>query len=101
MEKYRVVISPKAKQQMGQHVRFLANVSREAAQELKERFIAEIRSLETMPGRYPFLENEYIPAHKYHKLYVKNSFLVLYQIKDNAVFIEYVVDCREDYGWLL
>ena len=101
MGKYRVIISSKARQQIGQHVRFLANVNRNSAAELKTRFVNEIKSLETMPGRYPFFENDYIPAHKYHKLYVNNFFLVLYQIKDDKVYVDYVVDCREDYNWLL
>ena len=101
MGKHRVVISAKAKLQIGQYVRFLANVNRNAASDLKARFVSEIKSLENMPGRYPFFEEEYIPAHKYHKLYVSNWFLVLYQVKDSVVYVDYVLDCREDYRWLI
>jgi hypothetical protein len=25
----------------------------------------------------------------------------LYQVKDQAVYVDYIVDCRQDYGWLL
>lgn len=99
--KYTVIISDRAKQMLGQHIRFLAQVNKEAAAELKKRFLTEFRSLESCPQRYPFFSADFIPPNKYHKLYIKNWFLVLYQIKDNTVYIDWIVDCRQDYSWLL
>ena len=99
--KYTVIISDRAKQMLGQHIRFLSRVNKTAAQELKRRFLEEFRSLETLPQRYPFLDAEFIPANRYHKLYVKNWFLVLYQIKDDTVYVDWILDCRQDYQWLL
>jgi len=99
--KYKVVISDKAKEMLGVHIRFLAQVNRKAASDLKNRLIREIRSLEEMPQRFPFFNEAYIPANKYHKLYVKEYYLVLYQIKDNTVYVDWIVDCRQDYQWLL
>ena len=99
--KYTVVISDRAKQMLGQHIRFLAQANRSAAAELKKRFLQEFRSLESFPQRCPFFHAEFIPPNQYHKLYVKNWFLVLYQIKDKTVYIDWIVDCRQDYQWLL
>ena len=99
--KYKVVISDKAKEMLGVHIRFLAQVNRKAASDLKNRLIREIRSLEEMPQRFPFFNEAYIPANKYHKLYVKEYYLVLYQIKDSTVYVDWIVDCRQDYQWLL
>ncbi len=98
---YRVIVSDRAYQMLGSHISFLARVNRSAAQKLRMRFVREIRSLEEMPQRYPFFQADYIPANKYHKMYVENNFLVLYQIKDDTVYVDYIVDCRQDYGWLL
>ena len=98
---YTVILSDRAKQLLGQHIRFLAQVNKAAAAELKRRFLEEFRSLESLPQRYPFLEAEFIPPNKYHKLYVKNWFLVLYQIRDDTVYIDWIIDCRQDYRWLL
>jgi hypothetical protein len=28
-------------------------------------------------------------------------YLLIYQIKGDTVYVDYVVDCRQDYGWLL
>lgn len=99
--KYNVIISDRAKEMLGLHIRFLAQVNRAAAVKLKNRLIEEIRSLQGMPQRYPFFNEAYIPANKYHKLYVENWYLVLYQIRDDTVYVDWIVDCRQDYSWLL
>lgn len=99
--KYQVIISDRAKEMLGMHLRFLAQVNKSAAAKLKRRLVEDIRSLSEMPQRYPFFNEPYIPANKYHKLYVENWYLILYQIKDSAVFVDWIVDCRQDYRWLL
>ena len=99
--KYKVVISDKAKEMLGVHIRFFSQVNRKSASDLKTRLIREIRSLEEMPQRFPFFNEAYIPPNKYHKLYVKEYYLVLYQIKDSTVYVDWIIDCRQDYQWLL
>jgi plasmid stabilization system protein ParE len=99
--KYHIIISERAKEMLGMHIRFLAQVNKAAASKLKNRLVAEIRSLQTMPQRFPFFNEDYIPANKYHKLYVENWYLVLYQIKDDTVYVDWILDCRQDYSWLL
>ena len=32
---------------------------------------------------------------------VTKRYLLIYQIKDNTVYVDYVPDCRQDYKWLL
>ena len=54
-----------------------------------------------MPERYPFLEAEFIPSNKYHKMFVEKWYLVLYQIQDEIVYVDFIVDCRQDYRWLM
>ena len=99
--KYKVIISDRAKEMLGMHIRFLAQINKTAATKLKSRLVEEMRSLQDIPQRYPFFNENYIPANKYHKLYVENRYLVLYQIKDDTVYVDWIVDCRQDYQWLL
>ena len=87
--KYKVIVSDKAKQMLGMHIRFIAQVNKEAAIKKKKELIEAIRSLEYMPHKFPFFEEPYIPSNKYHKMYVKKWYLVLYQIKDNIVYVDY------------
>ena len=99
--KYKVIISDRAKEMLGMHIRFLAQVNKTAATKLKSRLVEELRSLQDMPQRYPFFQENYTPTNKYHKLYVENWYLVLYQIRDDTVHVDWIIDCRQDYQWLL
>jgi hypothetical protein len=83
------------------HIRFLARVDEVAARKTKSRILKVIRSLEIMPGKYSFFEEEYIPSNKYHKVFVEKWYLILYQIRDQTVFVDYIIDCRQEYGWLI
>ena len=101
MEAYNIIISNEAQRQLGNCVLFIAKENPEAAQRLRERLVSSIRSLEQIPARYPFFNESYLPANKYHKMFVENWYLILYQIRDKNVYVEYVIDCRQDYRWLI
>lgn len=98
---HTVIISDRASAMLEAHIRFLAEISPPAAENVKTALIGAMRSLSVMPGRYPFFDEAHIPANKYRRMFVKNWYLVLYQIQDDHVFVEYIVDCRQDCGWLI
>lgn len=100
-DRYSVIISDRAKSMLGVQLKFIARVNKDVALKTKEDLIDAIRSLQQMPQRFPFFEAPYIPPNKYHKLFVPKWYLVLYQIRDDTVYVDYIVDCRKDYGWLL
>lgn len=100
-KKYKVIVSDKAKRMLGVHIRFMAQVSKDAAIAKKKELIAAMRSLDHMPQRFPFLEEAYIPPNKYHKIFVEKWYLILYQIQDDTVYVDYILDCRKDYCWLI
>lgn len=99
--RYQVIVSDRAKRMLGTHIRFLAQVSKKAASAKKKELIAAMASLSSMPKRFPFFDEPYIPPNKYHKMFVGDWYLVLYQIRDTEVHVDYILDCREDYSWLL
>ena len=98
---YKVIVSERARQMLAGHVRFLAQKSPTAARKIKNDLMNAIRSLYQMPERFPFWEAEFIPPNKYHKMFVEKCYLILYQIKDQLVYVDFIVDCRQDYGWLI
>ena len=98
---YKVIVADRARQMLVGHVRFLAQKSPAAARKAKNDLMNAIRSLSIMPERFPFLTAEFIPPNKYHKMFVEKWYLILYQIKDQTVYVDYIVDCRQDYEWLL
>lgn len=46
-------------------------------------------------------QKQIIIPNKYHKMFIEKWYPILYQIQDNTVFAEYIVDCRKDYSWLI
>ncbi len=100
-KKYQVIVSDRSAAMLINHVRFLANVSVSAAQELRNDIISAAKELEKLPQRHPWFYYEGLPANKYRKKLVAKRYLLIYQIIDKNVYIDYVLDCRQDYKWLL
>ena len=100
-KRYNVVVSDEATQMLISHARFLAQASEHAAMRLIETFKAKTKSLEQFPERNPWLIDPFIPSGKYRKLLLEKRYLLVYQIKKNTVYVDAVVDTRQDYRWLL
>lgn len=100
MRRYKVVVSNRARKMLKDRVYFLARVNVAAAKELRDKILLEIRSLEKMPERFPYLDKDDRRS-GYRKLVVPNWYLVLYKVQDDTVQIEYVLDGRQDYEWLI
>lgn len=98
---YSVEVSEKATQMLVSHAAFLAKVSQNAADRLIEAFEEAANSLELMPNRCPWLNDENIPKHLYRYLTFEKRYFLVYQIIDDTVYIDYVLDCRQDYSWLI
>ena len=98
---YDVKITDTAWKQMMEHSRFLANVSIDAADRLVDSFLESTDTLEQMPERCPWLIHEAIPFQKYRKILFGDYHMALFQIRGSSVYVSAVIDCRQDYGWLL
>ena len=99
--KYRVIVSERATQMLVSHVAFLAQVSPEAAERLTTEFEKAANSIELMPQRCPWLTGEYIPRNAYRFILFEKRYMIIFQIVDDIVYADYVVDCRQDYSWLI
>ncbi len=100
-KRYQVIISERAGEMLIQHVRFLAQVSTLAAEEFRIELIEAAQSLQEFPERGSWLGNPLLPPNKYRKLLVSKRYLLIYQVKGDSVYIDYILDCRQDYGWLV
>jgi plasmid stabilization system protein ParE len=98
---YKVIVSDSTRQMLAGHTRFMAQTSPSAARKVKNALMDAIRSLNQLPERFPFFAAEYIPPNKYHKMFVEKWYLILYQIKDQTVYVDFIIDCRQDYEWLI
>ncbi len=100
-KRYKVIVSDRAKRMLGTHIRFMAQVNKQAAAAKKEEIMTAMRSLSQMPQRFPFFGELYITPNKYHKMFIEKWYLVLYQVQDDTVYVDYILDCRKDYSWLV
>jgi plasmid stabilization system protein ParE len=100
-KKYTVIVSDKASDMLVSHIRFLTQASEKAAKNLIKEFKKATKSLENLPERNPWFSDPAIPSNKYRKLLINKQYLIIYQIKDNNVFLDFIIDCRQDYTWLL
>ena len=99
--KYHVIVSARAAQMLVSHAAFLAQVSPEEAEQLTIEFEKTANSLELMPQRCPWLTGEYIPRNAYRFIPFEKRYMIIFQIVDDIVYADYVVDCRQDYNWLI
>lgn len=101
VSKYAVVISEESARMLITHSRFLAQKSEAAAMRLISEFRYRAKSLESFPERNPLLTHPVLPPGKYRKLLFAKRYLIVYQLKGDKVYIDAVVDCRQDYIWRL
>lgn len=100
-QRYDIIISDAALAMLDSHVDFLARVSRSAVVDLVNKILADIESLGDNPQRYPAYENQFISDTPYRKMLSSKRYLIIYEVSECTVFVDYIVDCRQDYEWLL
>ena len=98
---YKVIVSERATDMLIRHVRFLAQVSPEAADKLRSEIIGASKSLQNLPERHLEFSDPLLPSNKYRKMIVSRQYLLVYQVKGETVYIDYILDCRQNYQWLL
>ena len=98
---YEVEVSDAALAMLDSHIEFLARVSTGAATRLMNEILRDIESLSTFPERFSIFDCEFIPDGRYRKMLTSKRYLVLYEIIENTVAVDYILDCRTDYEWLL
>ena len=101
MEVYSVKVSEKANKMLVSHAAFLAKVSVRAAEKLVSDFQKTAFSLQTLPNRCPWLSGINIPKHQYRYIIFDKRYMLIYHIMDKTVYVDYCIDCRQEYGWLL
>ena len=100
-QQYKVIISDRARRMLASHIRFMAQVNKETAKAKKNEIMSAMQSLNQIPQRFPFFNESYITPNKYRKMFIQKWYIVLYQIKDDIVYVDYIIDCRKDYAWLM
>lgn len=101
MEKYNIIISPRAQSDLAERVSFISRVSFEAGIKLADDIYSSIESLETFPERNPIFEMMIMFPFVIRKLIVNNIYIILYSIEENDVVILRIIDSRRKFNSLL
>ena len=66
-------------------------------------FVSEMEGALELPVQtaYQRYSGDYIPRGVYRYRLFAEHYMIVYQIEDDTVYADYVLDCRQDYGWLL
>ena len=100
-KKFNIIISEEATNMMESHINFLMQVSEHGAEKLFIEISESMKSLEEFPQRNTWFNAPMIPAYYYRKMLIKKRYLIIYNIQENTVFIDYIIDCRQEYSWLI
>lgn len=99
--KFQVIVSKRAARQLVEQAAFVAQLEERLAHQLVADFRRAADSLQSFPHRNPILRSDVFATEKYRKMLFGKWYLLIYQIKGERVFVEYVIDGRQDYQWLL
>ena len=78
------------------HMKFLANVSVPASRKFLSAFKDAKAQLSTFPLSGPFADDPALPAQTYRKCLYYGRYNILYEVGDNSVYIDAIVDCRQE-----
>jgi hypothetical protein len=98
-KKYNVVLAQCADGMMIRHTKFLAQVSPGAARRLLAEFKRTTVRLEDDPYQFPYADDidaPGIPSETYRKCLFFERYKALFVIEDDNVFIDAIIDCRQE-----
>jgi plasmid stabilization system protein ParE len=98
---YRVKVSPHATREFVQLSCFTARLSVYLTNKFLADYNAAIASLRRLPYRNPLLHSKVLEDGGYRKMVFGKWYLLIYRIDGDTVYVNHVLDGRQDHSWLL
>lgn len=96
MGKYTIYFGSRVDAMLVRHVAFLARVSVPAAKRLRNEFARVLREIEENPYQFPVDTDLNLPEGIYRKALFARRYKALFSVVENKIFLDAVVDCRQD-----
>lgn len=96
MSKYRLVLSGRVDAMLLGHIEFLSRVSIPAAKRFRSAFAEVVREIAANPFQFPIETDPNLPDGLYRKALFAKRYKALFMVDGNMVFLDAVVDCRQD-----
>ena len=101
MDRFTIITARRVDSQLRRHAAFLANVSIRAAKQFRNDFSEILDQLEVNPYQFPIDSDPALPQDTYRKALFSKWYKVLFAIENNTVYLDAVVDCRQDPNTIL
>jgi hypothetical protein len=95
-DKFAVLVSPQADRKLASHIHFLARVSEPAAGCLYDAYEEALGSLAENPFGYLRYEPHSEIAAELHAKFLAKRYRIVFEIRDDAVYVYDIQDCRQD-----
>jgi len=98
-KKYDVRLAGRADRMLLAHTEFIARLSPAAARKLVSAFRDTVRRLADNPGMFPFADDFDVPgisSKTYRKCMFYGRYKTIFLIEGNQVFIDAIIDCRQE-----
>ena len=95
-DNFAVLVSPQADRKLASHIHFLARVSEPAAGRLYDAYEEALGALAENPRGYPRYEPLSKIEAELHALLFAKRYRIVFEIRDDAVYIYDIQDCRQD-----
>ena len=95
MPEYKVIVSRRVSGNMLEHMTFISSVSVEAAERFVTEFEDVINRLEDNPLQYQ-IDTSFDNPDEYRRAFFARWYKCLFVVKGNRVYVDSVVDCRQD-----
>ena len=96
MKPYTVILASRVDGMLLRHVEFLARVSLPAAKQFRKEFAGLLEELQQNPYQFPWETDPNLPEHAYRKALFFKRYKALFTVEESNVYLDAVVDCRQD-----
>lgn len=97
MNNYKIKITQRAYFSILECVKFVKNVSNEAADDLYDEIMSAIDSLKSFPNKFPEVEGLLVRNKKIRKISLhKGRYAVLYKLEEDIIEIYDIIDLRKN-----
>ena len=98
MPRYKLEFNPRVSEELVSHARFIARVSRPAAEHFYREFEAVLKRLQENPLQFPPYENPNLPANFYHRASFAKWYSIIFYLDNDAVIVDAVMDGRSNFA---
>ncbi len=96
MPRYRPEFNPRVSEELVSHARFIARVSRPAAEHFYQEFEAILKRLQENPLQFPPYESPNLPANFYHRVSFAKWYSIIFYNNSATVIVDAVMDGRSN-----